>query len=213
MIKVLGTKRILTLAILIAANACLAFVAYGYLAPEKISKERELRMLRGQVSSLNRDIDNILLEFDQLEDQKSEFEKLEKDGFFKDQGRRQAEKLFNLIQERSGVSKAQVSVSAGLIEENEIAKKAKHKILRSPVELRVEAMDEVDILRYVFMVEKYFPGHISLENIKLHRDAEVNGTVLRSIASGKNIPLIKAEIEMVWRTMIPEGQLSEGASQ
>ncbi len=213
MIKVLGAKRILTLAILVAVNAALALVAYGYLAPEKISKERELRMLRGQVSGLNKDIDNILLEFEQLEDQKAEFEMLEKDGFFKDQGRRQAEKLFNLIQEKSGVSKAQVSVAAGEIEDNEVAQKANHKILSSPVELRVEAMDEIDILRYVFLVEKYFPGHISLEKMKLHRDAEVNGTVLRSIASGKNVPLIKAEIEMLWRTMIPVDQLTEEGVQ
>ncbi len=212
MIKILGPKRVFILLILLILNAGLAGAAYYLLMPEKTAKEKQLRTLRGQVSTLNRDIANIQVEFEQLETQREEFGKLKADGFFLDQDRRQAEKVLNLIQERSKVSKAQVSIGGGTLEENEDAKKAKHKILKSPISIRIEAMSDVDVFRYVFLMEKYFPGHIGVKTVKLERGAEVNGTVLRAISGGQNVPLVIAEIEMTWRTMIPEDQATQGGA-
>lgn len=204
MIKVLGLKRIIVIAVLIAVNAVFAGALYYILTPEKTNQQQQLSSLRGQVSGLNRDLDNIKVEFEQLEEQREEFGVLKEDGFFKNQDRRQAEKVLNLIQKRSKVSKAQISIGSGKLEENEQAKKAKHKILKSPVAVRIEAMNDVDVFRYIFLLEKYFPGHIGVKTVKMERGAEVNGTVLRGIAGGQNVPLVTARIEFEWRTMIPE---------
>ena len=207
MIAVLGIKRVTLLAILVLLNIALAAGVYMYMKPETQKKQRELRSLRGQVSSVRTDIDRMQVEFDQLEEQKAEFERLSVDGFFKDQGRRQAEQIFNEIQKSSGVSKAIASVQAGVFEDNAEAQKAKHKILKSPIEIRLEAIDDINIFHYLFLVEHYFPGHIAIEEIRLERSADITGTVLRAIASGSNPPLVSADVEMVWRTMIPESQV------
>ena len=90
MIGVLGIKRVAVLVVLVALNGFLAAASYMYLAPELQTKERQLRSDRSQVSTLRNDIDRMQIEFDQLEEQKEEFEKLAQDGFFKDQSRRQA---------------------------------------------------------------------------------------------------------------------------
>jgi len=207
MIAVLGIKRVMILVGLLVLNGLFAAGVYVYLTPEIQKKERELRGLRGQVSNLRSDIDRMQVEFEQLEEQKEEFEKLAKDGFFKDQSRRKAEQMFNQIQKASGVSKAIASIKSGVIEDNPEAKKAEHKILKSPVEIRLEAFDDVNVLQYLFLVENYFPGHVSIENIYLERTADVTGTVLRAIASGQNPPLVNAKINLVWRTMIPEANV------
>jgi len=212
MIAVLGIKRVLVLAVLLALNGLLGAGVYLYLIPETQVKERELRSLRGNVSTLRSDIGRMQVEFDQLEAQREEFENLAKDGFFKDQSRRQAEKMFNVIQKRSGVAKAIASVKSGEIEDNPEAKKAEHKILKSPIEIRLEAFDDINIFHYLFLVENYFPGHVSVENIRLERQADVTGTVLRAIASGKKPALVSAKLDLVWRTMIPEiSVINEGA--
>lgn len=206
MIKVLGFRRIVILAALVGINALLGAAAYMHFIPQKEMKERELRGARGQVSTLRADIEALQIEFDQLDEQREEFERLKKDGFFDGQSRRKAELIFKRIQDSSGVVSAVASVSAGKFEENPEATKAKHKILNSPIVIRIEAVNDLDIYRYVYLVNEFFPGHVGIDTIKISREADISGTVLRGIASGKNPPLVTADLKLSWRTMIPDDQ-------
>ncbi|MEZ5813222.1 MAG: hypothetical protein R3E13_00610 [Alphaproteobacteria bacterium] len=210
MIAVLGIKRVIVLLFLAATCALLGAAVYMYMIPEVAAKQREFRSLQGQVSTLRGDINRMQVEFEQLEDQKEEFEALAADGFFKDQGRRQAELILNKIQKTSGVNKAIASIDSGIIEDNEEAKKAGHKILKSPVSIKLEAFDDINVFHYLFLVERYFPGHISIERVYLERKADVTGTVLRAIATESNPALVEADISMMWRTMIPESSVIGG---
>jgi hypothetical protein len=207
MIGSLGTRRILSLIILVALNAAISAGVYMLLIPQQEASQKSLRNLHNEVTMRRSDIARMQLEFDQLEEQKAEFQKLEADGFFKNQSRKQAENTFNLIQKKSGVTVAVASINAGVIEDSEEAGKAKYKVLKSPMQIKLEAIDDVDIYHYIFLVEHYFPGHVSIESLNLKREADVSGTVLRAIASGDNPPLVKAELQMVWRTMIPEAEV------
>ena len=207
MIKVLGTKRVLGLVFLLAINAAFASGLYLFVMPEKAKKERELRGLQGEISTAVSDIDRLQIEFEQLEKQQEQFDGLRARGFFSNQERRQAEKVFQRVQNEAGVVSAVANVQAGKIEENEEAAKADHKILSSPVTIRLSAMDDVDVFRYIYLVEQFFPGHVTINNIHLERTAEISGTILRGIASGANPELVKAEIEMTWRTMIPASEV------
>ncbi len=204
MIKVLGAKRILMLVMLLAINSALAAGVYVYFEPEKIKKERELRTLSGQNTGVQSDIERLQIEFDQLEEQQEQFDKLRDKGFIGTQDRRQAELLFAKIGKEAGVIKSVANVQAGTVEDNEEAGKAGHKILRSPILVEIKALDDIDVFRYIYLVEQFFPGHITIEYINLERTADVSGTVLRSIASGNNPELVKASMEIIWRTMIPE---------
>jgi len=213
MVKVLGFRRIVILLALIAINAILGAVAYMHFIPQKDIKERELRGVRGQVSTLRTDISNLEIEFEQLDEQREEFEMLKKDGFFDGQSRRKAELIFQKIQKSSGVVSAVASVSAGAFEENEEAKKANHKILNSPIVVRIEAVNDLDIYRYIYLVNEFFPGHVGIDTIKIRREADVSGTVLRGIASGKNPPLVTADLRLAWRTMIPDTDNAQQGGQ
>ena len=73
MIKVLGFQRILILLVLLGLNAALALIVYQHFIPQKTVKERELRSTRSQVATLQTDIDGLLVEFDQLDEQREEF--------------------------------------------------------------------------------------------------------------------------------------------
>ena len=125
----------------------------------------------------------------------------------KNQSRREAEIVFNSAQKRSGVSKAVAKIEAGIIEDNEEAQKAEHKILKSPMSVELQAIDDISVLHYLHWIEQNFPGHVSVENIEIKRQGDVTGTVLRGIASGSNPALVSASVDMVWRTMIPEANI------
>jgi hypothetical protein len=204
MIQVLGTRRIAILLALLVFNGVLGYFVFMHLAPQHLIKQRELGATQGEVSTLRNDISDLQIEFDQLDFQREEFNALKRDGFFDGQSRRKAELIFQKVQERSGVISAVVSVKAGEFEDSEQAKKAEHKILSSPISVRIEAVNDLDVFRYLYLVEEFFPGHVSIKNIKFSRESDVSGTVLRAIASGQNPPLVIADLELTWRTMIPD---------
>lgn len=204
MIRVIGTKRVLTILTLIAMNGLLAAVVYMYFVPQRFAAEGELRGLRGNISTVQSDISRMQVEFDQLKLQQARFDALRQRGFFGAQGRREAELVLRKIQQQSGVISALVNIMGGAIEENEEALKAEHQVLASPVSIHIEAMDDVDIYRYIYLVQEFFPGHVSFENLSMKRNAEVSGTVLRAIATGGKPQLVTADISMTWRTMIPQ---------
>lgn len=210
MVKLLGIKRILVIVMLIALNVGLACAVYLYIVPEHANKDRQLRGLKSQISTLQGDIERMQIEFDQLEAQQHRFDGLRDKGFIGDQNRRQAELLFEKIGREAGVVSSVATIQSGVVEENEEAAKAEHKILKSPITVRIDAMDDVDVYRYLFLVQKFFPGHITLEKIEIKREGEVTGVILRSIASGTSPKLVSAEMQLTWRTMISPSQVIGG---
>ncbi len=208
MIKILGPKRVGILFILIILNVIFSAGVYAYLLPQKIEKERDMRRMRGQISTVEADIANMQVEFGQLELQQAEFDELKKRGFFSTQGRREAEKMFLRIQEEAGVVSAVASIQSGALIEDDEAAKSNHQILESAIEIRVDAVEDADIFKYIYLLETYFPGHISLKEITLERRADISSTVLRSIASGVSPALVRANMLVSWKTMIPQSENS-----
>ena len=204
MINVLGMKRIAILAVLIAINGLLGVLTYMYIMPETLAAQRNLSGLRGSVTTIQSDIDNINLEFDQLEKQQSQYEELERNGFFGDQDRFAAERIFEQVQAESGVLSAVASISGGEIIEDEDAAKSDRDVLRSSIEIKIEAANDLHVFKYIANLMQAFPGYISLQSIELRRTAEITGTVLRSFASGEDPVLVEADIVLSWSTMIPK---------
>lgn len=211
MIKIIGTRRVMIIVFLLALNTALGAGVYLFLIPQKIERERELKGVQSSIGSLKTDIDRMQIEFEQLEAQQERFGALKKKGFFSNQGRRDAEIVLENIQRKAGVVSAVASILPGNVEENEEATKAEHKVLVSAVKIRVEAVDDIDIFKYIYLLNNYFPGHLSFEKIDLQRSSNVSGTVLRSIASGSNPVLAIADIDLLWRTMIPQDQVIGGS--
>lgn len=204
MMDILGTKRVITLAVLAGLNALMALAIYYYIQPQIVSLEQQLSGANGQVSTVQSDIEKILVEFELLEQQKDEFGALKARGFLGSQGRRQAEIVLGEIQRESGILSATANVKAASVEENEIAAKAEHTVLTSTVEIKLQALDDIDIYRYLALLSEKFPGHLSIDKASTKRITDVSNPILRGIAVGENVAMVEADFNMVWRTMIPK---------
>ncbi|MCB1531512.1 MAG: hypothetical protein KDJ35_01450 [Alphaproteobacteria bacterium] len=212
MIKVLGQKRVLMLFVLGGLNIALLAGVYLYLSPQKAQKEREQRTLRAKISAMQNDIDDLQLTFEQLETQQARFEALKDDGFFGVQNRRDAEKVLEAVQREAGVISAVASIKAGEFVDNEDAAKADYRVLSSEITVRVEALDDINVYKYLALLEAKFPGEISLKDLNLIRKSDVSATVLRAIASGENPALVQADIRLTWKTMVPNDTNNAGGS-
>ncbi len=81
--------------------------------------------------------------------------------------------------------------------------------MSSPVTIDIKAVDDVDVYEYLYLIDEFFPGHVTVESIELKREANINLTILRSIASGGNPELVTAKIEAIWRTMVPQENVAD----
>lgn len=208
MIGIIGIKKVIVLLILVGLNIGLASIINFYGYPEKSRTDSSLINLRAEISSVQADIDRIQIEFEQLDKQQKQFDALKASGFFSNQLRSVAKNKFKEIQTETNVISAVASVMPGKIEGNEEADKAKHKLIVSRIAIDIRAFDDLDVYRYVDKVQKSFPGMVSLEKLTMVRTKDVNGPVLRAIAAGEYPELIKASVELNWRTMVPEDQIS-----
>lgn len=212
MIRILGLKRIIILTVLIAVNLLLAGLMYLYFVPQGKKEQLNLQTLQGEINNLQSDISRMKIEYDEIQKEKERFQSLESDGFFRDQSRREAEDLLKRIQVSSNVLSAVINIGSGQIMPNAEADKASHKILQSTVKLEIESVDDVDIYRYLYMMQRHFPGYLTFESFQMQRVANIDATILRGIASGKITPLVKAEIDMSWQTMIPDAMVQSDKS-
>lgn len=205
--KILGAKRIFMLSLLAGINILCALVVYSFFVPEEDRLNRQWRVVRGEVAKLRNDIADFQVEMKDLESQREAFEALRQAGFFERQSRRLVEDVLKEAQDVSQVTTAFVNVQPGEVEFTEFDEKTGHYLLVSRIQIEIKALNDKDIYQYISILKERFPGHVSVKNMDITRKIDVNRTLLRSIASNNNPELVRANILMSWRTMIPQNEV------
>jgi hypothetical protein len=209
MIQVLGVKRVIVLAVLVAVNAVLAGVLYYIILPQKETTERQLRSTRAAVESRRSEVSRLQTEFEQIQEQKAQFAKLEAAGFFTAQDRLDARKTMEMIQTTSRVLAARYSIEAAQIEEAPMAAEANHVLLKTPVRVTIDALDDVDFYSFMYWIENAFPGQAAIRNFKLERKIDVGEAALRQIGSGTPTVLVSGDLDFMWTTMVPKDRIPQ----
>lgn len=208
----LGFRRIMIILALVFFNVSLASSIYLYLDPETENRQRELNEAKLKETQMREDIDKLVVEIANIAKQSIVFDTLKSDGFFTSQSRTDAKKIHLDALQQSGIISADFSVRPGAVWENEEANKSSHVLLISPIEISIKALDDIDVFKYIYLLEQSFPGYISTQDIVLSRNGTINDTTLRGIASGANPPIVEANIKLAWRTMVPKEDFAESTA-
>ncbi len=207
MISVIGGRRLLVLLTMVILNALLAAGFYLYLEPQKDQLSKEVRRVQGQISSRETDISSLQLEREKLLEQQGTFEKLKQLGFFSAQDRILARERIEEIRELSRVLAIKYTIKPASLETNDEIKKAGHIVLSSPFNVEIDALDDIDIYRFIYLLKTSFPGHVSFDKMEVIKSQDVTESVLRQIGSGTPVVLVRAKIDFTWRTILPEDQI------
>jgi hypothetical protein len=62
-------------------------------------------------------------------------------------------------------------------------------------------------------LQNNFPGHLSVEEITMRRTANVTDTILRAIRNGQKPPMVEANIDLLWRTMVERADVLDVQQQ
>lgn len=208
-INILGIRRIILLAVLVALNGLMAAVIYNYLSPETQKSEALLRNVTSENQRLQINIMRMHDEFKQIDNLKDRFAKLRADGFFSEQDRRSAEARLTTIKEQSGVNSALVSIASAQAERTGLADQAKHRIMVTDMDIEITALDDVSVYRYWNLMKSKFPGHVQLESFSIRRINELDQNALTMVANGQNIDVVRAEMAVKWRTLLPNHRIKE----
>ena len=209
MIAVIGKPKLIIIGVLVVAIGVLAAGVYQYLIPQTVKYKRELSSLDSQISSVRSDLSAIQLEFEQLEERESDYKALQALGFFNTQDRITARNILSNVQEESGV--IYVKAAVGSIEniENKGAEKAGHQVLQSDLNIDIDSFDDLDFYEYIFLLNKYLPGYVTINRLALTREQNLSGDLLRQIASGGTPVMVSANVEGRWVTMAPLAENEE----
>lgn len=212
MISVIGTRRLFILGVLLAVNAALAAALYLYIMPESEKLSRELRTAKAEISSKQAETDKLRTEYDLIQKQRATFEDLKEAGFLGPQDRVVARERMEAIQSHSRVVRANYSIEPVKVEENKFAADSGQVILNSVINADVDALDDVDFLSFVYWLENGFPGQITINNIDVKRENDVDDVTLRQIGTGSPLVIVKGQASFEWRTMVPREEAGRNMS-
>lgn len=207
MIQILGIKRVLTLAMLIAVNLVLAGFLYGVVVPGEATTQNDLRRTRGAVESRRTEIQRLKTEYQEVQEQKTQFGDLEHAGFFGMQDRVQARKTMEAIQEKSRVLSARYNINAVAVKENPLAAESDHVLLQSPVSVSIDALDDIDLYSFMYLIENSFPGNAIITDITIDRKADIDENALKAIGNGIPTVLVSANVNFSWNTFVARSDL------
>lgn len=209
MIQILGAKRVILLVLSVGIALALGGLVYGVTIPASAQAKTDLQALEGRISTRRQEIEGIRGEIEKFSAQKDQYNELRKMGFFSSQDRLMARAKFDELRTLSRILTAKYKINQATYETNEQIAKAGYVIVKSSVDMDIEAIDDVDVYRLLYLLDTAFPGHSAMESLSLVKAMDVTQPLLRQIGNGTPAPIIKGKMTFVWRTVLPEAQAGD----
>lgn len=201
--ETVGTKRIIILAVLLGLNVLLAAAVYLWLLPQQDFLTTRANSLKGQATGLRDDAIRMTTQLDTIQKLKESYEQMQAAGFFASQDRVDARDRIRAIQKYSRVLTASYDIKPVVIDgQGDKLKAAEQVILSTPIDISVEALDDVDLYNFAALIKSGFPGYVAIDSIDVTRIHDLDESALRGIGSGAPTPLINGKISFTWNTVV-----------
>lgn len=203
MIQLIGYQKSLILAVLVIVTGILAFVNFSMFGPQARKATMQLGGIQSEEARLRQEVSAMRGEQEQFEEQKALFEILKLRNFFGDQDRVHAREVLGAMQRQAKLLSVKYEIrSAGALEFDGITDE-KYAVMSSPIAIEIEAVDDLDVYNFIYLLTYRFPGQVSIKKLDIVRPVRLTTDVLKSIGTGSPIPLIRAKIEAEWNTVVP----------
>jgi hypothetical protein len=209
MIKAIGYNRFIIIGALILIGTGLFFYNANVLQPTMQKQQANLSTVRSKSSEISNNLDKLKNQLSNFGNEKADFARVRYLGFFDTQDRVNTRKLISRIQKDSRLISARYTIKPAESVTNEKLKEASSKILKTDIAFDLEAVEDTDIYRFVYLLSYGFPGQISVKDISLVRGREVTQPLLRQIGSGQAEAIVSAKLNVVWQTMVPDESAQE----
>lgn len=214
MIKLIGLKRIIILAIMAGINA-LCVVGY-FLAVEPMisSVQADLAAVNGQAADLQQKLSTIQNSMVFMQKNRPKYAALRERGFFKEQNRFVLNPILDDLRKKTDLSSFSFSVSGVKEIPNSDADDMGYKLISSTIAIdKIETPLDTDIYSFLQKIADIFPEHTRILSFEIKRASDLNADILQKISEGKPAGLMQASVKFDWMTLVPKAATSAtGAS-
>lgn len=208
MIKSIGYNKALIIALLVIFAVLSFLYMTNVLAPNLQKQERKLSANRAEISEMTNNLTKLSEGLEKFEKQKNDFKAVQQLGFFDPQNRVSAKQRIVAIQKESRLLSAKYIIKPAVSISNEKAQKVGYKILNTDIDFNLEAIDDADIYKFIYILNYGFPGQVIINKFSMSREKEITQPLLRRIGVGQAEPIIEANLSVSWQTMVPDETIS-----
>jgi len=133
-----------------------------YIAEISVRGERELRSEKSDISKMTKDMDDLSKGLAQFEKEKEDFANVQNMGFFDEQDRAKTKNIIEAMQRDSRLLTARYSLSPARLVPEVRAKEAGYDLISTDIDFSLEAIEDADIYRFVYMLNYGFPGQLKI---------------------------------------------------
>ncbi|MDE1151904.1 MAG: hypothetical protein PW788_05135 [Micavibrio sp.] len=204
MIKLIGIKRIIVLAILLGINVAIAIAYFLIFEPMRSETEEKLNGITTEISTLQGKIQNTKQDLIDYKINLPKFKQLKGMGFMSAQDRFQLSRDLNDVRTGAGVAGFSFRVDDIKKIENADATAAQMQLINSHISVdNVSSVLDINFYDFLDKMEINFPAHLRINDFTIERKDPVNADTLRKIAAQQPVSLISAKASFDWLTMIP----------
>jgi len=208
MIKLIGYNKLLLIVLLLVCLIGAFLYNQSILKPSLDKKERVLRANSSEMSEMTTNLSELSGNLQAFEKQKIDFERVQNLGFFNSQNRVEAREFITAIQKESRLLSARYEIKPARSDENKMAKEAGAKVLTTDISFDLEAIEDSDIYKFIYILNYGLPGQVVINDFVLSRDKEITQPLLRKIGVGEAVAVVNASLNVTWNTVVLDETLS-----
>jgi hypothetical protein len=203
--KLIGVKRALILAILLAVNLAIAAVYFLQIEPMKADAQSKLNNVNSQITSQSQKIANIKADLQTFHDTLPKFQALADKGFMLQQDRFRMTRDLDAVRAKANLASFSFTINdIKRIPDND-AEGAQMQLIDSRINIdNVVSLLDINVYDFVGRMITDFPTHVRVQSFEISRKTPLDAVSLGHIRNGDAVNLISAKATFDWLTMVPK---------
>ena len=203
--KLIGVKRTLILAILLAINLAIASVFFLQIGPMRDDARTKLNAVDAEISDQSQKISNIKADLDTFNKTLPDFKVLENKGFTLSQDRFRMSRDLDDVRKKAELAGFSFTINDVKKIDNPDALAAHIQLIDSRIRIEnVVSLLDLNIYDFVDLMEADFPAHLRVQAFNITRKDPLDSVALGHIAKKEPVSLISATMQFDWLTVVPK---------
>jgi len=205
MIKLIGFKRTIFMACLLAINLSVLGIYFLSIGPMLDSVTSQRDAVNGQINELRGKIASIKKDMAYVKDNLPQYNELKDKGFFLNQDRFTISRAMEDLRVKAGITSFSFAIGDVKDIPNADADAINYKLIASRIKVdNIASPLDANIYIMAQDIAQVFPYFVRLQDMNVTRKAEVTEATLQDIVNGKPVSFVNADIEFDWITMVPK---------
>lgn len=202
--KLIGIKRTLILAILLAINLAIAGLYFFVIEPMRSGATVQLSSIEGEISGLQGKIQGVKRELADFKVNLPKYEELNAVGFFNAQDRFELMRNLDRVKDKAGLPGFPFDVTEIKEVSNSDAAASKSRLVYSRISIKeLPTLVDGDFYAFVDTMQQTFPAHVRLSSFEIARVNQMDAQLISDIRAKKKHTAMSAKVTFDWLTIVP----------